>query len=72
MEAYMFEVIAFHATKATSEYQGDNWVQALGAYGKMSDQGIHTVLWEEETPVREYHPSHGHVGSGTHNATKVA
>lgn len=64
----MFEVIAFYATKSASEYKGDNWVEALTHYGRVSQYGTHVVLWDGEYPVREYHPLLGHTSSGTHDA----
>lgn len=59
----MFEVIAFGRFATTSEYKGNDWVKALRAYAHMSGQGVHTIIWEGESPVREFHPELGHTGS---------
>lgn len=66
----MFEVISFRiANKVITEYQGDDWVQALVAYGRTSDQHIHVILWEGQEPAREYEPSLGHMNpNGVKNA----
>jgi hypothetical protein len=61
----MYEVIAFRiADKVITEYRGNDWVQALVAFGRVADQRIHSILWEGQEPIREFHPELGYSMAG--------
>jgi hypothetical protein len=53
----MFEVIT---ANGSTTYQGNNWVHALTSFFYHVTLGVHVVLWEQEDPVREWHPTLEH------------
>lgn len=57
----MFEVIAFGTESRFDDvcYSGTNWVQALVCFYFLEQNEIHSVLFEDNSPIREHLPGMG-------------